>query len=115
TFKTIPKVIAGQNECAAEKVHDVYRHALQAEIYKAPSIKAAEAAKIVENTQRDLNIAFMNELSMMFNAMDIETNEVLEEAQTQCIITPFPPCLVGLHCTSADRFYLVYKSLAAVY
>lgn len=115
TFKTIPKVIAGQNECAAEKVHDVYRHALQAEIYKAPSIKVAEAAKIVENTQRDLNIAFMNELSMMFHAMDIDTNEVLEAAKTKWNFIPFSPGLVGGHCISVDPYYLIYKSLASGY
>src|SRR5690625_1996589 len=83
TFKKNNKVISGQNEIASKKTYDLYNSVIEADVYKAPSIKIAEASKIVENTQRDINIAFMNELAMIFDALKIDTAEVLKAAQTK--------------------------------
>src|SRR5699024_7767323 len=78
--------------------------------YRAPSIKVAEAAKIVENTQRDVNIAFMNELSLIFEKLEIDTEEVLQAANTKWNFLPFSPGLVGGHCIGVDPYYLIHKS-----
>jgi len=110
TFKKIPKVIAGQTNEAQENMVTLYHHVLEAEVYQAPSIKVAEAAKIIENTQRDVNIAFMNELSLIFDKLDIDTNEVLHAANTKWNFLPFSPGLVGGHCIGVDPYYLMYKS-----
>ena len=83
---------------------------VKAGIYTASSIKVAEAAKVIENTQRDLNIAFMNELVKIFNAMEIDTNEVLEAASTKWNFLNFRPGLVGGHCIGVDPYYLIHKS-----
>src|SRR5699024_6487927 len=80
TFKNSPKVIAGQTHLALENIYTLYEKVLEADIYKAPNIKVAEAAKIIENTQRDINIAFMNELSLIFEKLEIDTDEVLQAA-----------------------------------
>ena len=89
TFKTIPKIVAASNKEALETLYNLYQSVLSAEVYSAPSIKVAEAAKVIENTQRDVNIAFVNELAMMFNAMGLDTNEVLAAASTKWNFFPF--------------------------
>ncbi|MEI3614752.1 nucleotide sugar dehydrogenase [Pseudogracilibacillus sp. SO30301A] len=115
TFKNIPKVISGQNKETVEKIYMIYRHVLNGTIYKAPSIKVAEAAKIVENTQRDVNIALMNELSIIFDVLNISTDEVINAAKTKWNFIPFSPGLVGGHCIGVDPYYLIYKSTQAGY
>ena len=91
-------------------VDALYSSIIVAGTYKAPSIKVAEAAKVIENTQRDLNIGLINELSIIFNKMKIDTNEVLEAAGTQWNFLPFKPGLVGGHCIGVDPYYLTYKA-----
>lgn len=110
TFKKNPKVIAGQTTHALENIYDLYKSVLEAEIHKAPSIKVAEAAKIIENTQRDVNIAFMNELTLIFKKLEIDTEAVLQAAGTKWNFLPFSPGLVGGHCIGIDPYYLIYKS-----
>jgi len=107
---TIKKVTSGSNPEIAEKVDLLYREIITAGTYKATSIKVAEAAKVIENTQRDLNIAFVNELSKIFHKMDIDTHEVLEAAGTKWNFLPFKPGLVGGHCIGVDPYYLTYKA-----
>src|SRR5699024_3102548 len=99
------KVLSAQNEHALEKIADVYQNVLSAEIFKALYIKVAEASKIIENTQRDINIAFMNELSLIFNKLNIDTHEVLQAANTKWNFFPFTPGLVGGHCIGVDPYY----------
>lgn len=115
TFKTIPKIVAASNKEALETLHNLYQSVLSAEVYSAPSIKVAEAAKVIENTQRDVNIAFVNELAMMFNAMGLDTNEVLAAASTKWNFLPFRPGLVGGHCIGIDPYYLAHQSKAVGY
>jgi len=115
TFKSNNKVVSAQNEYALEKISDIYQNVLCAEVFKASSIKVAEASKIIENTQRDINIAFMNELSLIFNKLDIDTHEVLQAANTKWNFFPFTPGLVGGHCIGVDPYYLIYKSKLAGY
>lgn len=110
TFKNNVKVVSGQNEYALQKIHEYYESVLRSNVYKAPSIKVAEASKIVENTQRDINIALMNELSLIFNALDIDTYEVLNASKTKWNFAPYSPGLVGGHCIGVDPYYLIYKS-----
>lgn len=110
TFKTIPKVVSGQNKYALEKISELYNEVIDADIYKAPSIKVAEASKIVENTQRDINIALMNELSLIFNRLNIDTYEVLAASKTKWNFIPLSPGLVGGHCIGVDTHYLIHKS-----
>ncbi len=110
TFKTIKKVVSAQNEYILEVVASVYESVVDAGVYKAASIKVAEAAKVIENTQRDLNIALMNELAVIFKSMDIDTHDVLEAAGTKWNFLPFEPGLVGGHCIGVDPYYLTYKS-----
>ena len=98
-----------------EIVADVYGSVVTAGIHRAPSIKVAEAAKVIENTQRDLNIAFMNELSLIFQALDIDTGDVLAAARTKWNFLPFQPGLVGGHCIGVDPYYLTYRAEKAGY
>lgn len=110
TFKTITKVVSGQNDEVLEIVADVYDSVVEAGIHKASSIKVAEAAKVIENTQRDINIALMNELAVIFEKLDIDTAEVLEAAGTKWNFLKFEPGLVGGHCISVDPYYLTHKA-----
>lgn len=109
-FETIKKVVSAQNENTLEIIADVYASVVDAGIFKATSIKVAEAAKVIENTQRDLNIALMNELAILSKHMNIDTNDILETAGTKWNFLPFKPGLVGGHCIGVDPYYLTYKS-----
>lgn len=110
TLTTIKKITSGCDEESSEVIAKVYGEIITAGIYKASSIKVAEAAKIIENTQRDVNIALMNELSIIFNKMGINTYEVIEAASTKWNFLKFFPGLVGGHCIGVDPYYLVYKA-----
>ncbi len=110
TLTKITKVTSGMDEESADIIADVYGEIIEAGIHKASSIKVAEAAKVIENTQRDLNIALMNELSMIFDKLDINTYEVLEAAGTKWNFLGFKPGLVGGHCIGVDPYYLTYKA-----
>ena len=100
------KVVSAQNAETLDIVAGVYGSVVNAGIHRAPSIRVAEAAKVIENTQRDLNIAFMNELSLIFQALDIDTGDVLAAARTKWNFLPFQPGLVGGHCIGVDPYYL---------
>ncbi|HUW04849.1 MAG TPA: nucleotide sugar dehydrogenase [Williamwhitmania sp.] len=110
TLVKIKKITSGCDAESAEEIAKTYELIIQAGIHRASSIKVAEAAKIIENTQRDINIAFMNELSIIFNRMGINTMEVLEAAGTKWNFLKFFPGLVGGHCIGVDPYYLVYKA-----
>ena len=110
TLTTILKVVAGDDADTLEKVARLYESVITAGVYRASSIKVAEAAKVIENTQRDLNIALMNELSLIFHKMDIDTLEVLQAAGTKWNFLPFRPGLVGGHCIGVDPYYLTHKA-----
>lgn len=110
TLTKITKVTSGCDDESAEEIAKIYELVIDAGVHRASSIKVAEAAKIIENTQRDINIAFMNELSMIFNKMKINTYEVLEAAGTKWNFLNFYPGLVGGHCIGVDPYYLTYKS-----
>ena len=110
SLTTITKVTAGSNQAAADLIDDLYGTIVTAGTYKASSIKVAEAAKVIENTQRDVNIALVNELSLIFNRMGIDTNEVLDAASTKWNFLPFRPGLVGGHCIGVDPYYLTHKA-----
>jgi len=110
TLTTIKKITSGCDAQSAEEIAKTYELIIKAGIHRASSIKVAEAAKIIENTQRDINIAFMNELSIIFNRMGINTYEVLEAAGTKWNFLKFYPGLVGGHCIGVDPYYLVYKA-----
>ncbi len=110
TLTRITKVSSGCDAESAEEIAKTYELVIEAGVHRASSIKVAEAAKIIENTQRDINIAFMNELSMIFNKMGINTYEVLEAAGTKWNFLNFFPGLVGGHCIGVDPYYLTYKS-----
>ncbi len=114
-FETITKVVAGQDARTLDIVADVYGSVVTAGIHRAPSIKVAEAAKVIENTQRDLNIAFMNELSVIFERMGIDTGDVLAAAATKWNFLPFQPGLVGGHCIGVDPYYLTHRAEKAGY
>jgi UDP-N-acetyl-D-glucosamine/UDP-N-acetyl-D-galactosamine dehydrogenase len=114
-FETIAKVVSAQDEATLQVVADVYGSVVTAGIHRAPSIKVAEAAKVIENTQRDLNIAFMNELSLIFQALEIDTGDVLAAAATKWNFLPFSPGLVGGHCIGVDPYYLTYRAEKAGY
>ncbi len=107
---SIKKVTSGSTPEVAEEVDQLYRQIITAGTYKASSIKVAEAAKVIENTQRDLNIALMNELSLIFNKLGIDTLEVLQAAGTKWNFLPFRPGLVGGHCIGVDPYYLTHKA-----
>jgi len=109
-FATILKIVSGDTPETLDKVAHVYGTAVKAGIYKAASIKVAEAAKVIENTQRDINIALMNELRIIFDKMGISTREVLDAAKTKWNFLPFEPGLVGGHCIGVDPYYLAYKA-----
>ena len=109
-FENIKKVVSASNTDSLKLIEKIYGSVVKAGIYSATSIKVAEAAKVIENTQRDLNIALMNELVKIFNALEIDTNDVLEAASTKWNFLPFRPGFVGGHCIGVDPYYLIYKS-----
>lgn len=110
TVEHILKIVSGSDQVALEEIANVYGQAITAGVYKASSIKVAEAAKVIENTQRDLNISFMNELSIIFDRMNLDTQEVLAAAGTKWNFLKFSPGLVGGHCIGVDPYYLLHKS-----
>lgn len=110
TLETIQKVVSGSTEKVAEKVEILYRSIVPAGTFRASSIKVAEACKAIENAQRDVNISFVNELSLIFDRMGIDTQEVLEAAATKWNFLKFTPGLVGGHCIGVDPYYLMHKS-----
>lgn len=109
-LETIKKIVSGMDEEALDIVAHVYSLVIEAGVHRAESIKVAEAAKVIENSQRDINIAFMNELSVIFHRMGIDTRSVLEAAGTKWNFLPFYPGLVGGHCIGVDPYYLTYKA-----
>ncbi len=109
-IQSICKVTSGSNLKTAKIIDNLYKSVINAGTYLAPSIKVAEAAKVIENTQRDLNIALFNELSIIFNKIGIETVDVINAAKTKWNFIPFEPGLVGGHCIGVDPYYLTYKS-----
>lgn len=115
TFENIVKIVSGSDEKTLNFLKAVYGQVVKSGIHPASSIKVAEAAKVIENTQRDLNIALMNELSMIFDRMNIDTLEVLEAAGTKWNFLPFKPGLVGGHCIGVDPYYLTFKAEALKY
>ncbi len=110
TLESIVKVVAGQDQPTADLLARFYGTVVKAGVHRASSIKVAEAAKVIENTQRDLNIALMNELALIFDRMDIDTKEVLQAAGTKWNFLPFRPGLVGGHCIGVDPYYLTFKA-----
>lgn len=110
TFKRIIKVVSGDNDNTLERVANIYGAVVEVGVHKAPSIKVAEAAKVIENTQRDLNIALMNELAIIFDKIGIRTDDVLTAAKTKWNFLPFKPGLVGGHCIGVDPYYLTAKA-----
>ena len=115
TITKITKVVSGSTPETLKDLSELYGSIIEAGIYKAPTIKTAEAAKVIENTQRDINIAFVNELSIIFSKMGIDTHEVLKAAGTKWNFLNFFPGLVGGHCIGVDPYYLAYKSEALGY
>ena len=115
TFKTITKVVSGDTPETLAVVAAVYESVVTAGVHKAATIKVAEAAKVIENTQRDLNISLMNELALIFNKMDIDTRDVLAAASSKWNFLPFDPGLVGGHCIGVDPYYLTYKAATLGY
>lgn len=115
TVKDIIKVTSGSNSYSSKFIDELYGSVIKAGTYKAPSIKVAEASKVIENTQRDINIAFVNELSKIFALMNIDTHEVLEAASTKWNFLRFTPGLVGGHCIGVDPYYLAQKAEALGY
>lgn len=109
-LETITKIVSGMDSETLEEIAKVYELVVEAGVYKAESIKIAEAAKVIENSQRDINIAFMNELSIIFNKMNIDTQAVLKAAGTKWNFLKFYPGLVGGHCIGVDPYYLTYKA-----
>jgi UDP-N-acetyl-D-galactosamine dehydrogenase len=110
TLEKITKVVSGEDEGTLERVANAYRAIIDAGVHCAPSIKVAEAAKVIENTQRDINIALMNELALIFDRMGIRTSDVLAAARTKWNFLPFKPGLVGGHCIGVDPYYLTTKA-----
>ncbi len=115
TLQTIIKVVAASDKKTEVLLEDLYSKIIDAGVFMAKSIQVAEAAKAVENTQRDMNIAFMNELSVMFNHMGIDTLDVIKTASTKWNFLPFTPGLVGGHCIGVDPYYLIHKSQESGY
>ena len=109
-LETITKIVSGMDRESLEEIAKVYEIVVDAGVYRAESIKVAEAAKVIENSQRDINIAFMNELSIIFNKMGIDTQSVLKAAGTKWNFLKFTPGLVGGHCIGVDPYYLTYKA-----
>jgi UDP-N-acetyl-D-galactosamine dehydrogenase len=114
-FESITKVVSAQDARTLDIVADVYGSVVKAGIHRAPSIKVAEAAKVIENAQRDLNIAFMNELSAIFHQLGIDTGDVLAAASTKWNFLDFRPGLVGGHCIGVDPYYLTFRAEKAGY
>ncbi|MFM8806948.1 MAG: nucleotide sugar dehydrogenase, partial [Sphingomonadales bacterium] len=110
TLTTIKKITSGSTPEAAEQIYSLYRSIITAVTYPAPSIKVAEAAKAIENAQRDVNISFVNELALIFDRMNIDTRQVLEAAATKWNFLHFSPGLVGGHCIGVDPYYLAHKA-----
>ena len=110
TISTIKKVTSGSSPEIGEKINNLYKSIITAGTHLAPSIKVAEASKAIENAQRDVNISFVNELALIFDQMNLDTNEVLKAAGTKWNFLPFKPGLVGGHCISVDPYYLVHKA-----
>jgi len=110
TLTTIKKIVSASNRETLKKINNLYKSIIQAGTYKAPSIKVAEAAKIIENSQRDINIALINELSIIFSKIGIDTTEVINAAKTKWNFIPFYPGIVGGHCIGVDPYYLSYKA-----
>src|SRR5438067_13522382 len=108
TFTRILKIVSGDDAETLEKVAELYASVVKAGVYKASSIRVAEAAQVIENTQRDLNIAFVNELAIIFERMGLDTTEVLKAAGTKWNFLPFRPGLVGGHCIGVDPYYLTH-------
>jgi UDP-N-acetyl-D-galactosamine dehydrogenase len=115
TLTKIKKITSGSTVAIADYIDQLYASIITAGTYKAPSIKVAEAAKSIENAQRDVNISFVNELALIFDRMGIDTNEVLAAASTKWNFLPFKPGLVGGHCIGVDPYYLAYKAKALGY
>lgn len=115
TLETIVKVTSGSTPAIAEEIDQLYQQIIQAGTHKASSIKVAEAAKVIENAQRDVNISFVNELALIFDRIGIDTQEVLEAAGTKFNFLKFQPGLVGGHCISVDPYYLAHKSIQLGY
>lgn len=115
TLERIAKVVAGEDEETLDKVAGAYKSIVEAGVHRAPNIKVAEAAKVIENIQRDLNIALMNELALIFERMGIRTRDVLEAAATKWNFLPFVPGLVGGHCIGVDPFYLTTRAEELAY
>ena len=110
TLTKINKIVSGSNTFALNVIYSVYKKIIKAKVFKTSSIEIAEAAKVIENTQRDLNIGLVNELSQIFNKLNISTEEVLKAASTKWNFNYFKPGLVGGHCIGVDPYYLTYKS-----
>jgi UDP-N-acetyl-D-galactosamine dehydrogenase len=110
TISKIVKVVSGDDDATLQAVGDLYASVITAGVHRASSIKVAEAAKVIENTQRDLNIALMNELALIFDKIGIDTLEVLQAAGTKWNFLPFRPGLVGGHCIGVDPYYLTHKA-----
>jgi UDP-N-acetyl-D-galactosamine dehydrogenase len=110
TLTSIVKIVSGSDKKALSRVNNIYSQIIKAGTYQASSIKVAEAAKVIENTQRDINIALINELSQIFNLLEIDTNEVLNAAKTKWNFNDFRPGLVGGHCIGVDPYYLTFKA-----
>ena len=110
TITKIKKVVSGSTKESTKRIFELYSSIIEAGVYEAESIKVAEAAKVIENTQRDINIAFINELSIIFNRIGIDTNEVLNAAATKWNFLKFTPGLVGGHCIGVDPYYLAFKA-----
>src|SRR5208283_4908768 len=115
SIENIIKIVSGQDDETAELLAAIYGKVTKAGIHKAPNIKTAEAAKVIENIQRDLNIALVNELSIIFHLLGIDTHEVLEAAKTKWNFIPFAPGLVGGHCIGVDPYYLTFRAQEAGY
>jgi UDP-N-acetyl-D-glucosamine/UDP-N-acetyl-D-galactosamine dehydrogenase len=115
TFRTIVKIVSGSDAATLDLVAEVYSSVVTAGVYRAGSIKVAEAAKVIENTQRDLNIALMNEAAIIFDYLEIDTREVLDAAGTKWNFLDFTPGLVGGHCIGVDPYYLTHKAQVSGY
>ena len=109
-IRNVSKIVSGSNTKTLNLIEKIYSKIINAKIYKAPSIEVAEAAKVIENCQRDINVAFMNELSIIFNKLDLNTNEIIKAASTKWNFLNFKPGLVGGHCIGIDPYYLTYVS-----
>jgi UDP-N-acetyl-D-galactosamine dehydrogenase len=114
-LETITKIVSAEDADSLDQVAALYETVVEAGVYRASSIRVAEAAKVIENTQRDVNIALMNELALIFNLMGIDTLEVLEAAGTKWNFLPFRPGLVGGHCIGVDPYYLTHKAQSLGY